>query len=86
MCIKQILILYNNFQENSQISGQGLKVLAEAFRSNRKMKQVKFNVKNTNVGPDAAKEIILAFKNHKAISSSIFNFSKWPINLNNDIF
>ena len=76
LCIKQILILYNNFQENSQISGQGLKVLAEAFRSNDKVKQVELNVENTNLGPEAAKEIILAFKNNSAISSAIFNFSK----------
>ena len=75
MCIKQILILYN-FQENSQITDQGLKSLAEAFRHNGKMKEVVLNVENTNVGPDAAKEIILAFKNNKAISSAIFNFSK----------
>ena len=74
MCIKQILILYK-FQENSQITGQGLKVLANAFRSNKKMKHVELNVENTNVGPDAAKEIILAFKNNKAISSAILNFS-----------
>ena len=39
------------------------------------MKQVDLNVKNTNVGSDAAKEIILAFQDNKTISSVIFNFT-----------
>ena len=52
-----------------------MKLLAKAFRLNDKMKQVDLNVKKTKVGPDAAKEIILAFKNNKNISSAIFNFT-----------
>ena len=52
-----------------------MQLLAKAFRLNDKMKQVDLNVKNTKVGPDSAKEIILAFKNNKVTSSAIFNFT-----------